>query len=204
MHRTLFLLFISSVLLLPLTTSADELVSIIQQDLVILGYDPGNTDGEESIKTVVAVSKFQSEHDMEVTGELTPQLAGVIKAAIKNRDNPPGAANAPAVASSSEGAAAEAQDTAQRSEEELKAAQQACLQEKYEAAQESSKKKRGFGRLLRAVSRTASQLGGNELANQIYTTTYVVYGANATAEDLKGAAEDLGLTEDDIEECRNP
>ena len=27
---------------------------------------------------------------------------------------------------------------------------------------------------------------------------------NATADDLAGAAEDLGLTEDDLEECRNP
>jgi hypothetical protein len=78
--------------------------------------------------------------------------------------------------------------------------QQACLQEKMNAAQASSKKKRGLGRLLSAVSRTASQAGNYDLAR----TTGEVYSANATAADLSAAAKDLGLTDDDIAACQNP
>jgi peptidoglycan hydrolase-like protein with peptidoglycan-binding domain len=177
---------------LPGLALADELTKIIQQDLITLGYDPGDANGEATTKTVIAVSKFQAEHDQEVTGEISPQLAGVIKAAIKGQNSP--AASAPAVA----------QQDPQRSEEDLKAAQQACLQEKYQAAQESNKKKRGFGKLLRAVSRTSRVFGGSELARDISRVSYDVYNVNATAADLKGAAEDLGLTEDDVEACRNP
>jgi hypothetical protein len=86
----------------------------------------------------------------------------------------------------------------------LQAAQQACLQEKMAQAQESSKKKRGFGRLMNAVSRTASRFGGNDTSRMIAQTSSDVYNTNATAADLKGAAEDLGLTEGDMEDCRNP
>jgi peptidoglycan hydrolase-like protein with peptidoglycan-binding domain len=151
---------------------ADPLVQIIQQDLVTLGYDPGTTDGEMGTKTIVAISKFQAEHDMEVTGEATPQLAGIIKAAINKPDQAPSGASAapttaPAVASNAQ------QD-------------------------------RGFGRLLSAVSRTGSLIGGSSTANQIARTAGDIYAVNATASDLEAAAEDLGLTEDDLEACRNP
>jgi peptidoglycan hydrolase-like protein with peptidoglycan-binding domain len=177
---------------------ADPLVQIIQQDLVTLGYDPGTTDGEMGTKTIVAISKFQAEHDMEVTGEATPQLAGIIKAAINKPDQVPSGASAaptaaPAVASN-----------AQQDDAALQAAQQACLQEKQEAAQAAKKKKRGFGRLLSAVSRTGSLIGGSSTANQIARTAGDIYAVNATASDLEAAAEDLGLTEDDLEACRNP
>jgi peptidoglycan hydrolase-like protein with peptidoglycan-binding domain len=181
-------------LALPPAASADALTKIVQQDLVTLGYEPGNTDGEETTQTVIAISKFQAEHDLEVTGEITPQLAGVIKAAIKNQ----GSAQAGAAATPAEPA------VAQRSEEELRDSQQACLQEKYAAAHESQKKKRGFGRLLSAVSRASSTFGNSEIARDVSRVSYDVYQANATAADLEAAAKDLGLTEDDIEACRNP
>mgnify|MGYP003668257158 FL=1 len=80
------------------------------------------------------------------------------------------------------------------------AEQQACLQEKIAAAQESQKKKRGFGKLMSAVARTAGRLGNHDIAR----ATRDVYDVNATADDLASAAKDLGLTEDDIEACRNP
>jgi peptidoglycan hydrolase-like protein with peptidoglycan-binding domain len=64
---------------------ADELTEIIQKDLVVLGYDPGNISGEMSMETVVAISKFQAENSLEVTGEASPQLAGIIKARISGR-----------------------------------------------------------------------------------------------------------------------
>ena len=154
-----------------------DLILAVQRDLTTLGYDTGGVSGEMNTATVVAISKFQAENDMEVTGEATPQLAGILSAR---------ASGASAAAS--------------RDPEELQAAQQACLQEKMEAAQAAQKKKRGFGRLLSGVGRLAGQAGNLDLMRQ----TSDIYQAGATAEDLSQAAKDLGLTEDDIEACENP
>lgn len=77
---------------------------------------------------------------------------------------------------------------------------EACLQEKIAAAQAAQKKKRGFGKLLSAASRVASRLGNQDVAR----ATGDVYTAGATAEDLAGAARDLGLSEDEIAECDDP
>lgn len=192
MHRNILIAMALTVAMMPGLAVADALTQTIQQDLVTLGYDPGNTDGEATTQTVVAISKFQAENNLDVTGEASPQLAGVIKAAIKQQNSP--AAGASAAASSPP-----PQDAAS-----LQAAQQACLQEKIAAAQEANKKKRGFGSLMRAASRTASRFGGSDTARAISQTTHDVYNVNATAADLSSAAKDLGLTEDEIEQCRNP
>ena len=183
MSRKLLLLALLSALHVS-NAFADDLTAMIQTDLAELGYETGNTDGELSMETVVAISKFQAEHDLEVTGEPTPQLAGIIKAS----SSPKLSADAPV-----------SQDPAA-----LQAAQQACLQQKVAAAQESQKKKRGFGSLMSAIGRTAAQVGGVEVSSEISQASYDVYAANATAADLKSAAKDLGLTEDDVESCRNP
>lgn len=173
-----------------------ELVKTAQKDLIALGYEPGNIQGEVDTKTTVAVSKFQAEHDMAVTGEVTPQLVGAIKAALKQKNQPAAASAAPAAA------AAPAQ--AQQPQLTLQQRQQNCLQEKYAAAQEKQKKKRGMMRLLSAVTRTSSQFGGGDMASTINQTASQVYSANATADDLSAAAKDLGLTDEEMEECRNP
>ena len=181
----------------------DELTQIIQQDLVTLGYDPGNTDGEATVTTIVAISKFQAEHDLEVTGEATPQLAGVIKATISQSASagasPPAAPVAAAAPESALPAAAPAADPAT-----LRAAQQECLQQRANEAQASQQRKRGFARLARAVSRTASRFGNDDVSNDIASFSAGVYEADAIAGDFKGAAEDLGLSESDVEACRNP
>jgi peptidoglycan hydrolase-like protein with peptidoglycan-binding domain len=175
----------------PAGILADELTQMIQKDLVTLGYEPGNTDGEATVQTAVAISKFQAEHDLEVTGEATPQLAGVIKATIDQR-------NAPAASlTAAPQAAAQPNDPAAQ-----QAAQQACLQEKMEAREASNRKKRGFGSLMRVAGRTAARSGGNT-ASEIARTTHDVYDVNATVSDLESAARDLGITETELEECRN-
>ncbi len=186
-----FLLFFMLSLQYVVPANADELTRIIQVDLKALGYEPGNTDGELSTETIVAISKFQAENDLEVTGEATPQLAGVIKAAINNQG---GEASLPEPA----------QPAAVDDAEARYLAQQACLKEKMAARQEAEKKKRGFGKLLNAVGRTASRFVDGSLGGDIAETTGTIYDVNATAEDLEGAAEDLGLTQDDLEDCRNP
>lgn len=183
---TLFLLALS----LSVGVAADqELVRTAQKDLVALGYDPGNIQGEMTTATIVAVSKFQAEHDMPVTGEVTPQLVGAIKAALTKRNQP---------------AAAPAPMTSQQQQADLQARQRACLQEKQAAAQERQKTKRGVMSLLRAASRTSSQFGGSEVASTINQTSNTVYNVNATADDISSAAKDLGLTEEEVEACRNP
>jgi peptidoglycan hydrolase-like protein with peptidoglycan-binding domain len=173
------------------TVTADELTMMVEENLAALVYDTGPVDGVETMETVIAISKFQAENGMQVSGEVTPQLAGILAAKAANPDLKPGAATATAAAP----AAPPARDPAA-----LQAAQQACLQEKMAAAQEAQKKKRGLGRLLSAVTRTASQHGNYEIAQK----TQDIYSASATADDLAAAAKDLGLTDDEVAACQNP
>jgi peptidoglycan hydrolase-like protein with peptidoglycan-binding domain len=167
---------------------ADELTLMVEQDLDRLGYETGPVDGEETMETVIAISKFQSEANLPVTGSVTPELA---RALMMQKQTPTaGAASATAAETA---APTQAQDPAA-----LHAAQQACLQEKVAAAQASQKKKRGLGSLIRAVTRNVGFDSGTT------KTMNEVYNANATAEDLTAAARDLGLTEDEVAACQNP
>jgi hypothetical protein len=70
----------------PSSTMDENLVKIVQQHLQSLGYQPGDTNGELDKLTVVAISKFQADNDMEVTGQATPQLAGILAAAVDARN----------------------------------------------------------------------------------------------------------------------
>jgi peptidoglycan hydrolase-like protein with peptidoglycan-binding domain len=172
----------------PALVVADELTRIVQQDLTAMGYDTGGVDGTAGTKTVIAVSRFQAEHGLEVTGEITPQLAGRIKAAM-----------------SQPGDTAQATSTSSpQSQADLEARQEACLQEKIAAAEQASKMKSGLSKLFSAVSRTASRYGGSEVASQISTTANDASSINATITDLEGAAKDLGISQSDIDECKNP
>ncbi len=189
MFRRAVAVFLLSAACLTTVAFADELTQIIQKDLMMLGYDPGNIQGELSTETIVAISKFQAENSLEINGEPSPQLAGIIKARM-NAGNAPGQA-APAMAARPDPAA-------------LQAAQQACLQEKIAAAQSKKKKKRGFGSLMKAVTNTAVRYGGGGIAGDIAETSRDIYNADATAKDWNRAAKDLGLQTSDIEECQNP
>jgi len=57
-----------------------SLTAMIQRDLRKLGYSPGNTDGVMDKPTVVAISRFQIDKGLEVTGQPSPQLAGILAA----------------------------------------------------------------------------------------------------------------------------
>jgi len=169
------------------TASADDLTRRVQKDLVALGYDPGNISGDVTTDTTVAIAKYQAEKDMPVTGEVSPLLAGILSAEVDKQRSGQAETMAAAPAAAPDPQA-------------LQAAQQACLQQKVTAAQASQKKKRGFGHLMSAITRTAARTGNYDLAS----TANDVYSAGATVDDLSAAAKDLGLTEDDIEACRNP
>ena len=176
----------------PGVAAADDLTRTVQEDLTALGYDCGPVDGEMNMQTAIAIAKFQAENGLEVTGEATPQLAGILKAV---RDGKYQAAAKPAPPQNpSPVSAAEAR-------KDLQAHQQACLEEKAEAAEKRRKKKRAFGRLASAAGRAGSRFG---VGQDIAKVSRDVYDANATANDISAAAKDLGLTEDEVEECRNP
>ncbi len=168
----------------------DELTQIVQQDLTALGYDTGGTGGTASTKTIIAVSRFQSEHNLDVTGEITPQLAGVIKATLSRKNGP-------------STAAATTRVSPQQAQAELKARQEACLQKKVESAKQTAKLKSGLNKFLSAVSRTATQFGGTDVATQISTTTSDAASIDASITDLEGAAKDLGISQSDIDACKN-
>lgn len=58
-----------------------RLTKMVQVSLVSLGYDTGTTDGTMNKKTAIAISQFQAANSMEVTGQPSPQLAGVLQSA---------------------------------------------------------------------------------------------------------------------------
>jgi hypothetical protein len=64
--------------------SGYSLVQQVQMDLKNLGYDPGNTNGEVTLETTIAISQFQAERGLAVDGEATPQLAGILAAAVES------------------------------------------------------------------------------------------------------------------------
>jgi peptidoglycan hydrolase-like protein with peptidoglycan-binding domain len=164
-----------------LAAGGDPLVQSIQRDLIALGYDPGDANGEMRTSTIVAISKFQAENGLEVTGEATPQLAGILAA---KRD---------AAASASTASGAKTQS--------LEEAQKTCLQEKIDAAK---KKKRAFGRVMKAAAGTASRYGGSNVSSAVERASQEAYKVDATAKDLEEAADALGLSKADVEACRNP
>jgi hypothetical protein len=90
--------------------------------------------------------------------------------------------------------------TPQRDAATLRTAQQACLKQKMQQAEAAKKKKHGLGSLFGAITRTASRYGVADLSR----ANDEIYNANATANDVATAAKDLGLTEDDVAECRDP
>jgi len=65
--------------------TTDNMTQSVQNHLAALGYDPGNTNGDVSIETIIAISEFQAENGMKVTGEVTPQLLGVLGARVDSR-----------------------------------------------------------------------------------------------------------------------
>jgi peptidoglycan hydrolase-like protein with peptidoglycan-binding domain len=164
----------------------DELTARVQKDLVTLGYDPGNINGEVTTETTIAIAKFEAERDIPVTGEISPLLAGVLAAEVDKQRSGTATATAAQVATT-------------KTPEEIKAAQDGCLRDAITKAQEKRKKRRGFGKLVSAVSRTASQVGSDDIAD----TARGVNMASATSADLSQAAEDLGLSEDQIAACQN-
>lgn len=61
----------------------ENLVQRIQLDLIALGYEPGDIKGELTTGTVVAISQYQAERGLEVTGEASRALATALTAELQ-------------------------------------------------------------------------------------------------------------------------
>ena len=168
---------------------ADELTHSVEAGLAASGYETGPVDGVETIETIIAISKYQAENNLPITGEITPELAMAIQSGS---------------AGSASGSPALPTDSGSVTHEQLKVAQQACLEERIAEAREKREKKKGFGSLMKAVSNTASRFGKSEIARDVAETSRDIYDVDATSKDWKRAAADLGLKKKDIRACENP
>ncbi len=59
-----------------------SLVQVIQGYLAQLGYDPGPATGELTTETVIAISQYQAEKGLAVTGEASAELARRLQAEV--------------------------------------------------------------------------------------------------------------------------
>lgn len=75
-------LLLATGILLAVVAQADDLTMRVEQNLAALGYDPGTVDGEADVKTAIAISQFQAENGLEITGSVSPQLVGVLLAEV--------------------------------------------------------------------------------------------------------------------------
>ncbi|WP_163526856.1 S41 family peptidase [Halobacillus ihumii] len=70
----------------PLTYNQNgDKIKSIQEMLKGLGYKPGRTDGYFSEETKEAVEKFQSDHQLDVTGKVSSETAGKLEELIVNK-----------------------------------------------------------------------------------------------------------------------
>ena len=180
---------------------ADELTLTVEQDLTRLGYGTGEADGEETVETVIAIAKYQAEHNFEITGEVTQELVQALSATERVGD-------APAIAALQPDPSA----AVVVSEAGLRAAREACLKEKMLVTR-ATESNEGLNEDLKdemidQAARMAIQASNLGLLQQVYN----VYSqwdsrsdSDAPKESETGAiASSLGISEDDVTACQRP
>lgn len=156
------------------TVSADQLLQSIQRDLAVLGYDPGPADGADDIQTQLAIAKFEDANGMPVTGKASLAVAAAASNQAKALTS--GAAPPP-----TETAIEGTRTAAMRDE---------CLRRQQQQAQQKGSSWRNLATL---GTRVAGRLGGVDTAELSEHVT--------TAEDVAALADELGLSEAQVEEC---
>jgi peptidoglycan hydrolase-like protein with peptidoglycan-binding domain len=152
----------------PPVANGNDLVQRIQKDLVALGYDPGSIDGELTAKTAVAISKFQADSGLEVTGKASPALAATLSAKVAALRNPPQGSSDPRAAESTTAA-------------------DECHHTVAGVAKDTQKKVGAFGRLASAASRIGR--GSKKLAqsaSEVAAASQATAGAAAAVGTLAG------------------
>lgn len=161
-------------------------------------YSNGDFKGERlTVQFVELHLRAQDPSVFELPPNLKPMNMGSLADIVKMSAMQGGTmASAPDTQAADTAAATVVQATADMSDE-----QQNCLKEAIAKAEEEKKKaekKKGFGRLLGSLSRTASRLGITDLGEVVGDLS----DANATAEDIEVIAEELGISEDDVKRCQ--
>lgn len=103
----------------------------------------------------------------------------------------------------SQEAATTAPEPAAPADDDLAVRQQACIESAVQAAEnkKSAEATKGLGRLMGKVALTASRFSNSKLLNN---ASREIYYANASASDVASIAANLGITEQDVERCKDP
>lgn len=71
------------------TDSAKKTIQAAQGRLLALGYQPGAVDGVMGAKATAAIKKFQSDHNLPITGILDPKTTHALSVANASSDKKP-------------------------------------------------------------------------------------------------------------------
>jgi peptidoglycan hydrolase-like protein with peptidoglycan-binding domain len=177
MIRRSTLLVLAFFVLLGSTSWADELTKTVQKDLVALGYDPGSIQGDATLQTSAAISKFQTDNGLQATGAVTPQLAETLSAKVDQLRHGTTAATAANTVTPTSAPAPAPPAKEQKND---------CTQTVANAANETGKKARAIGRLALSLHRLSGN--GNSQAAQAAAE---VADKTSAAADAASAAHDL-------------
>jgi peptidoglycan hydrolase-like protein with peptidoglycan-binding domain len=145
-------------------------------DLVALGYNPGSIQGDLTPETADAISKFQTDNNLQVTGAASPLVAAIISAKVDEMRNP--AAEAPA--------RGVGQTTAVGGSTATPSAPGDCEPTVADAAEDTRKTAGAVGRLASALGR----FGGNRATDAVRDAadaTSAAAGVATAAGDLAGS-----------------
>lgn len=155
----------------PAMLLADDIVLSVERSLEKLGYDVAKPDGTPDQKTQIAITRFQMENGLPVTGEASVQLAAMLETKASG--------NAPPAAAAAEQPAAEKPKCVPKSSQEKVA--------------DTQKKAWGVGKIAGAASSVMGVFGGNSKAYQAAATTSQAAAATSSA---ASGAQDLGMIPD--------
>jgi Putative peptidoglycan binding domain len=173
MIRRSTLLVLALFVLVSSASWADDATKTVQKDLVALGYDPGSIQGDATLQTSAAISKFQADNGLQVTGAVTPQLVEALSAKVDQLRH----GTAPTTTAS---AATPAPTTTAKEQKND------CTQTVAKAANETGKKARAIERLALSLHR----LSGNSNSQTAQAAAEVADKTSAAA-DAASAAHDL-------------
>ena len=170
-----------------------ELIRSIQLDLQALGHDVDDTSGRLTLQTRLSIGAVEEQYGLEATGKPSFDIAAKLRAerrAQYQNTNPNFAASGqpcvcPQVPS---GQPMNAPPPLQ--------ADSACLQAKVDAKKTSKAKRIGS-----AAMRLLGRHGNRDVVDKAYEVTRSAQDVAATTNDVKTIADELGLSQDEVNEC---
>ena len=190
-----------SAVMLSMPVLADDLTLNIEQELERLGYITDLIDGEESIETMIAIAKYQAEHNFEITGTTSENLLQTLSATTQLGEAPSNSGLAKAVI-----------DTVVNPEG-LNAAREACFKGKMLLAQASEsdegllndeRKDQLVGQATQIVMQAAN-IGMLQQVYNVYSNWESESASDSPEQsEIASIASGLGITADDVTACQRP